>query len=76
MSGGRGGVGAGAKLTSGGGLARVDMADDDDVDMSLLLTAGGKKMSVPLIKHCSHLCRQKVGLWWMMFHSPHDGRFV
>ena len=27
-------------LTSGGGLAGVDMADDDDVDMSLLFTVG------------------------------------
>lgn len=26
------------KLTGGGGLAGVDMADDDDVDMSLFLT--------------------------------------
>ena len=28
------------RLTSGGGLAAVDMANDDDVDMNLLLTVG------------------------------------
>jgi hypothetical protein len=31
-------VGARCVLTSGGGLARVDVADNDDVDVNLLLT--------------------------------------
>lgn len=36
-------------LTSGGGLAGVDMADDDDVDMSLFLTEVMKTMSEMII---------------------------
>jgi hypothetical protein len=36
-------------LTSGGGLAGVDVADDDDVDMSLLFTVMIKDMSVTFI---------------------------
>lgn len=36
-------------LTSGGGLAGVDMADDDDVDMSLFLTAVVGNMSAMII---------------------------
>jgi hypothetical protein len=36
-------------LTGGGGLAGVDMADDDDVDMSLFLTVEMQIMSVRLI---------------------------
>ena len=28
----------GRALTSGGGLARIDVSDDDDVDMSLFFT--------------------------------------
>ena len=36
-------------LTSGGGLAGVDMADDDDVDMSLFLTIMVKNMSEMII---------------------------
>ena len=35
-------------LTSSGGLAGVDMADDDDVDMSLLFTVA-QDMSVMFI---------------------------
>ena len=29
-------------LTGGGGLARVDVSDDNDIDMSLLLTAANR----------------------------------
>jgi hypothetical protein len=36
-------------LTGGGGLAGVDMADDDDVDMSLFLTEEMQIMSAMLI---------------------------
>ena len=34
-----------SRLTSGGGLAGIDMADNDDVDMSLLLTAERRQVS-------------------------------
>jgi len=33
------------RLTSGGGLAGIDVADNDDVDMSLLLTADQKSVT-------------------------------
>lgn len=33
----------GVVLTSGGGLSGIDVADDHDVDMSLLLTAWRKQ---------------------------------
>lgn len=36
-------------LTSGGGLAGVDMADDDDVDMRLFFTIRIKNMSAMMI---------------------------
>lgn len=36
-------------LTSGGGLAGVDVSDDDDVDMSLFLTVEMEDMSAMII---------------------------
>lgn len=39
----------GPALTSGGGLAGVDVSDDDDVDMSLFLTTRAEDMSEMLI---------------------------
>jgi hypothetical protein len=39
----------GAFLTSGGGLAGVDVSDDNDVDMSLLFTIVVEDMSAMLI---------------------------
>lgn len=40
----------GGVFTSGSGLAGVDVADNDDVDMSLLLTAGEGTVSLDAIK--------------------------
>jgi hypothetical protein len=38
-------VGARCRLTSGGGLAGIDVADNDDVDVKLLLTAEERYVS-------------------------------
>lgn len=35
-------------MTSGGGLARVDMSNDDNVNMNLLLTHGEVLIKLPI----------------------------
>ncbi len=42
-------------LTGGGGFAGVDVSDDDDVDMSLFLTAKMKDMSATIFDVRSRL---------------------
>jgi hypothetical protein len=41
-------------LTGGGGLARIDVSDDDDVDMSLFFTMQVDNMSATLIDMCEN----------------------
>lgn len=42
-------------LTGGGGLARIDVADNDHVDVHLLLTTGRREVSDESIKICSRV---------------------
>jgi hypothetical protein len=42
-------------LTSGGGLARIDVSDDDDVDMSLFFTIRIGDMSATVTKMCENM---------------------
>jgi len=64
-------------LTSGGGLAGVDMADDDDVDMSLFLTRVGRDMSAMIIdiklKAFFHDRRRSAGRKEMLCLPHGDG---
>lgn len=47
-------------LTSSGGLAGIDVSDDDDVDMSLFLTASDVSSWV-LLAGFAVLCQPAVG---------------
>lgn len=56
----------GSRLTGGGGLSGIDVADNDDVDMSLLLTVLGmmvsnliSSMNATLLSMCPKL--MKIG---------------
>jgi hypothetical protein len=40
--------------TGGGGLARIDVSDDDDVDMSLFFTMQVDNMSATFIDMCEN----------------------
>lgn len=61
------------RLTSGGGFAGVDMADDDDVDMSLFLTVEEPKSAMFSITPAI-ISRRRWRLMW--FSSPHVDGFV
>jgi hypothetical protein len=68
-------------LTGGGGLARIDVADNDHVDVHLFLTAEQQAVSKQSIKICSRcetmllVLRWQEGAWcWRLeadVDSPH-----
>lgn len=65
-------AGKGPSLTGSGGLAGVDVSDDDDVDMSLFLTIEIEDMSEMLIDIAErrNLTRRRWNLltpWWRLF---------
>jgi len=62
-------------LTGSCGLARIDVADNDHVDVHLFLTTRGRAVSKESIKICQGIAMMLLVTdgWKMLVDSPHDG---